>query len=86
MSFSITNISFPDSIEMDDDETSMKAEPSMNSTLRGITIDSSDENKNADDSIRFNREFDSNEIDENNSHSKKHPKPRISTFLGITID
>jgi hypothetical protein len=32
--------------------------------LHGISIDSSDENKNADESIRFNRGFDSNEIDE----------------------
>jgi hypothetical protein len=31
--------------------------------LRGITIDSSDEEENASDSIRVNREFDSNEID-----------------------
>jgi hypothetical protein len=35
------------------------------STLRGIKIDSSDEYENADDSIRVNREFDSNKIDEN---------------------
>jgi hypothetical protein len=42
----------------------MKAEPSMNSTLRGITIDSSDEDENTCDSNRVNREFDSNEIDE----------------------
>jgi hypothetical protein len=34
------------------------------STLRGITIDSSDDMENALDSIRINREFDSNEIDE----------------------
>jgi hypothetical protein len=33
------------------------------STLHGITIDSSDEDENAEDSIRTNREFDSNEID-----------------------
>jgi hypothetical protein len=42
----------------------MKAELSMNRTLRGITIDSSDEWENAEDSIRVNLEFDSNEIDE----------------------
>jgi hypothetical protein len=34
------------------------------STFRGISIDLSDENENAYDSIRFNREFDSNEMDE----------------------
>jgi hypothetical protein len=30
--------------------------------LRGITIDSVDEDENAEDSIHVNREFDSNEI------------------------
>jgi hypothetical protein len=37
-------------------------EPSMSSTFCGTSIDLSDENENADDSIRFNREVDSNEI------------------------
>jgi hypothetical protein len=32
--------------------------------LDGITIDSSDKYENTDDSIRINREFDSNEMDE----------------------
>jgi hypothetical protein len=32
--------------------------------VRGIKIDSSDESENADDSIRVNRELDSNEMDE----------------------
>jgi hypothetical protein len=45
------------------------AEPSMNSTFRGIAIDSSDESENADDSIRINREFDSNEIDKSDLHA-----------------
>jgi hypothetical protein len=36
---------------MDDNVTEMKAESSMNWTLRGIMIDWSDENENADDSI-----------------------------------
>jgi hypothetical protein len=35
----------------------------MNRTVRGISIDTSDEYENASDSIRFNREFDSNDID-----------------------
>jgi hypothetical protein len=52
MSFSITKISFPDSIEIDDRITSINAEPSMNWTFRGITIDWSDEYENAYDSIR----------------------------------
>jgi hypothetical protein len=34
------------------------------STFRGIMIDSIDESRNASDSIRINRELDSNEIDE----------------------
>jgi hypothetical protein len=51
---SITKISFPDSIEIDDNLTPINAEPSMNWTFRGITIDSSDEFENAEDSIRIN--------------------------------
>jgi hypothetical protein len=38
------------------------------------------------DSIRVNREFDSNEIDVSELHSEKHDKQRISTLHGITID
>jgi hypothetical protein len=44
---------------------------------------SSDEYENAYDSIRVNREFDSNEIDESYSQHVKHDDPRISTFRGI---
>jgi hypothetical protein len=62
------------------------AEPSTNSTFRGISIDRSDENENALDPIRVNREFDSNEIDENEQQGKKHDDPRISIFRGISID
>jgi hypothetical protein len=86
MSFSITKISFPDSIEIDDNFTSINAEPSMNSTFRGITIDSSDDSINAPDSIRVKCEFDSNVIDESDLHFEKQFDPRISTLLGITID
>jgi hypothetical protein len=49
---------------MNDNFTFLKAEPSMNWTLRGIKIDWSDEYENASDSIRVKREFDSNVIDE----------------------
>jgi hypothetical protein len=42
----------------------MKAEPSTNSTFRGIKIDSSREPENVDDSIRFNDDGNSNEIAE----------------------
>jgi hypothetical protein len=41
---------------------------------------------NADDSIRVNREFDSNVIDESDLQYEKHFDSRISTFLGIKID
>jgi hypothetical protein len=84
--FSITKISFPDSIEIDGNVTPINAEPSMNSTFRGITIDSSDEYENASDSIRVKCEFDSNVIDQSDLQFEKHLDSRISTFLGITID
>jgi hypothetical protein len=58
----------------------------MNITFRGITIDCNEDDENALDSIRFNCELDSNEIDESDLHEKKHPEPRVSTLLGITID
>jgi hypothetical protein len=45
-----------------------------------------DDSENARDSIRVNREFDSNETDEMDSHPAKHFEQRISTFRGITID
>jgi hypothetical protein len=59
-----TKISFFDSIEIDDKITPINAKPSMNSTFRGITIDSSDVYENISDSIRVRSEFDSNVIDE----------------------
>jgi hypothetical protein len=86
MSFSTTKISFPDSIEIDDNVTSRNAEPSMNRTFPGITIDSSDEYENASDSIRVKCEFDLNEIDESEKQDVKHFNPRISTLLRILID
>jgi hypothetical protein len=48
-------------------------------------IDLSDDDENAHDSIRFNCEFDSNVIDESEPQHEKHPDPRISTFLPISI-
>jgi hypothetical protein len=42
-SSSITKISFPDSIEIDDNVTPINAQASMNPTFRGITIDWSDD-------------------------------------------
>jgi hypothetical protein len=41
---------------------------------------------NASDSIRVNRELDSNEIDESDAHPEKHNNPMISTLFGIRID
>jgi hypothetical protein len=58
----------------------------MNWTIRGIPIDLSDESENANDSIRVNRDFDSNEIEESDLHDKKQNEQRISTLDGITID
>jgi hypothetical protein len=49
-------------------------------------IDRSDDRENADDSIRVNRESDSNKIDESDLQSQKHDEQRISTFRGIIID
>jgi hypothetical protein len=42
--------------------------------------------KNAFDSIRVNRELDSNEIDESEQQYEKHSEQRISTLDGIIID
>jgi hypothetical protein len=41
---------------------------------------------NASDSIRVNREFDSNEIDESDLQFEKHEEPKISTLRVINID
>jgi hypothetical protein len=45
----------------------------------GIKIDLRFENENAFDSIRFNDDADSNEIDESDLQYEKHDDPRIST-------
>jgi hypothetical protein len=74
-----------DSNEIDESLENEKHDEQRISTLRGITIDRSEEDENADDSIRVNTEFDSNEIDEN-SDNEKHDEQRISTLRGISID
>jgi hypothetical protein len=56
------------------------------STLRGITIDRSDEDENSLDSIPVNLESDSNVIDESDSQIEKHDESKISTLRGTTID
>jgi hypothetical protein len=42
------------------------------STFRGMSIDRSDEDENAFDSIRFNREFDSKDRNRSVLHPSKH--------------
>jgi hypothetical protein len=81
-----TNLSFPHSIKIPASSTPINEEPSMNSTFRGITMDWIDQSENAYDSIRTNREFDPNEIDESDLHCEKHREPRISTLRGISIE
>jgi hypothetical protein len=85
-SLSIQNVVFPDSIESEKFSRFENAEPSMNVTFRGITIDCNDDPQNASDSMRFNCDSDSNEIDESDLHSEKHDIPSTSTFRGMTID
>jgi hypothetical protein len=48
-------------------------------------IDSSDECENANDSIRLNRDSDSNEIDDGDLQNEKHDEERISTSRPISI-
>jgi hypothetical protein len=83
---SILNIAFPISIETELDFIPSNAEPLMNWTFRGISIDLSDENENDFDSIRSNCEFDSNEIDESDVQCEKHDYPRISISAQILTD
>jgi hypothetical protein len=49
-------------------------------------MDSSDENENAVDIIRIDREVGPNEIDENDLHCEKQRAPRTSILPGIKID
>jgi hypothetical protein len=54
---------------------------SKNKTLQRIML-LQDRPLKAGDSIRFNWEFDSNEIDESNLHNEKHDEQRMSISLG----
>jgi hypothetical protein len=56
-----------------------KHDDSRISTFRGISIDPSDESENADDPIRFNREFDSNEM----NRIGLHPLKQFADNTGI---
>jgi hypothetical protein len=49
-------------IVTDNRGTEQNVEPSMNRTLRGINFEGRDEFENANDSIRVNRELDSNDL------------------------
>jgi hypothetical protein len=51
-----------------------------------MSINLSDENKNVLDSIRVNREFDSNKSDERELQYEKPDGPTNVTFPGISID
>jgi hypothetical protein len=58
----------------------------MNSTLRGITTDCKADPQNANSSIRFNDDGDSNKIDSRDRQPEKQCEQRISTRVGIIID
>jgi hypothetical protein len=76
-----------DSNEIDESESQFEKHLEQRmSTLDGIIIDLSDDDENADDSIRVNHELDSNEIDESDRQYEKHFEERISTLDGIIID
>jgi hypothetical protein len=68
------------------DSSREKHDDPSNSTLRGIGLDASDEDENADDSIRINREFDSNEIDVSDLLDDKLDFPRVSISVQRVID
>jgi hypothetical protein len=58
---------------------------STNKTVQKTTL-LQDRPRKARDSIRFNREFDSIEIDESNLHDEKHDEQWLSTLSGIKLD
>jgi hypothetical protein len=63
---------------MDESEKqSEKHDDPIISTEHGIKIGRSFEDENADDSIRFNDDSNSNEMDESDVHRSKQDEPRI---------
>jgi hypothetical protein len=58
----------------------------MKQTVEGSTTERTDVRLSARASIRFNPEFDSNEIDESLEQCEKHDEQKISTPCGITFD
>jgi hypothetical protein len=76
-----------DSNEIDESDSQQEKHDSPRfSTLRGMTIDFSEQNRNAQDSMFFSCEFDSKETDESDLQCEKHFKQRISTLRGMTIE
>jgi hypothetical protein len=76
-----------DSNEMDESDLQSEKHPEQRiSTLRGISMDGSDEDEKADDSMILSRESDSNNNDDRDEQWAKHDEQRISTLQGITID
>jgi hypothetical protein len=71
-------------IDENDSQNEKQFEPRI-SIFLGIKIDSSDENENASDSIRVNREFDSNLTDKSDLQYEKQCDPTISILFGISI-
>jgi hypothetical protein len=51
-----------------------------------MMIDQSDDHMNARESIRLNCEFDSNEIDENETQNRKYADAMITISRGTRID
>jgi hypothetical protein len=76
----------PDSIHPDFNDVDVNAELSIKWTFCGMTIVSRAVFESAFDSICFNDDDDSNEIDESDLQNAKHDEQRISTEHGITID
>jgi hypothetical protein len=70
---STEKVEFPDSIEIDENFDPENANPSMNATQRGITIESSEDHENALDAIHFSCESDSNEITERDLQESNFP-------------
>jgi hypothetical protein len=71
-------------MDSDNEGISSNYELSMNSTVRGITIERNDEKPNAYDSIRFNDDGLSNVIESRDPQCAKQCEQRTSTCDPIT--
>jgi hypothetical protein len=72
-------------IDVSDVQNEKQDEPII-STRRGIQIDLKDEEQNASDSIRLNKQSRSNVIDVSDLQNEKQDEPIILTRRGIQID